>query len=287
MKIKEYQFKNSGNLSVEVVEIEHLVNKAKQKLLVPHRTDFYHIFIFENCSPRHVVDFEGLDIKANSLLFLDKGRVHQFDEKLDYKGKMIIFTDDFYCHSAQDTQYLRSNVLFNGIRGHSALELGHSIGLFLQICEQIRQELRQENDFAQGRILKNHVHTLLLLAEREKHKQGFAEPRKDLDLDCFLLFKGLLENHFRESRSVSGYCEKLLVTEKRLNKATRQILGKTPKQMIDERILLEAKLLLVHETSTIKEVAYELGFDEPTNFVKYFRKHTRKSPSEYREGLMG
>ena len=82
------------------------------------------------------------------------------------------------------------------------------------------------------------------------------------------------------------YCEKLFVTEKRLNKATTQILGKTPKQMIDERLLLEAKRLLVHETHTIKEIAYELGFDEPTNFIKYFRKHTQKSPTEFRENSL-
>jgi AraC-like DNA-binding protein len=283
MNIQQYQFKNKSNLSIEVVEMEILVKTAKKYLLVPHRTNFYHIFLFENCSPKHIVDFENIDIKANSLLFLDKGRVHQFDEKLNYKGKILIFTDDFYCHYAQDAQYLKSNILFNDVTGNAILEVGKSISIFLQICQQINQELAQENDFAKREILKNYVHTFLLLAEREKHKQGFTELKKGADLDYFLLFKDLLEKHFKEIKSVSTYCEKLIVTEKRLNKATAQILGKTPKQMIDERLLLEAKRFLVHETHTIKEIAYELGFDEPTNFIKYFRKHTQKSPSEFRE----
>ena len=60
-------------------------------------------------------------------------------------------------------------------------------------------------------------------------------------------------------------------------------LDKTPKQIIDERIVLESKRLLVHSSMAIKEVAYELGYDEPTNFVKYFRKHTALTPSEFRE----
>jgi len=283
MNIKQYQFKNKGNLSVEVVEMENLVQKAQKSLLIPHRTDFYHIFLFENCKPKHIVDFENLDIQANSLLFLDKGRVHQFDENLEYKGKILIFTDDFYCQYAQDTHYLKTNSLFNDITGNSVLEVREEISLFLQICQQINQELAQDNDFAKREIIKNYVHTFLLLAEREKHKKGFTELKKGADLDYFLLFKDLLEKHFKEKKSVSAYCEKLFVTEKRLNKATTQILGKTPKQLIDERLLLEAKRLLVHETHTIKEIAYELGFDEPTNFIKYFKKHTQKSPTEFRE----
>jgi len=68
-----------------------------------------------------------------------------------------------------------------------------------------------------------------------------------------------------------------------LNKATSQILDKTPKQLIDERILLEAKRLLVHSNSTIKEIAFILGYEEPTNFIKYFRKHTQNTPSDFRE----
>lgn len=283
MNIKQYQFQNKGNLSIEVVELENLVKTAKKHLLVPHRTDFYHIFLFENCNPKHIVDFVNLDIQANSLLFLDKGRVHQFDKSLDYKGKILVFTDDFYCQYVQDNQYLKSNILFNDITGNSVLEVGQSISHFFQICQQINQELAQENNIYKREILKNYVHNFLILAEREKQKKSFIEFKKGANLDYFLLFKDLLEIHFKEIKSVSTYCEKLSVTEKRLNKATSQILGKTPKQMIDERLLLEAKRLLIHETYTVKEIAYELGFDEPTNFIKYFRKHTQKSPKEFRE----
>ena len=69
-----------------------------------------------------------------------------------------------------------------------------------------------------------------------------------------------------------------------MNQATSKVLGKSPKELIDDRILLEAKRLLVHGNKSIKEIGFELGFEEPTNFIKYFRKHIGKTPMEFREG---
>jgi hypothetical protein len=74
--------------------------------------------------------------------------------------------------------------------------------------------------------------------------------------------------------------------EKRLGQATSKVLGKTPKELINDRTLLEAKRLLVHGNQSIKEIGFYLGFEEPTNFIKYFRKHTDKTPVEFRESYL-
>ncbi|MEN9701160.1 MAG: hypothetical protein RIR55_475, partial [Bacteroidota bacterium] len=74
----------------------------------------------------------------------------------------------------------------------------------------------------------------------------------------------------------------MAVSEKKLNKSTLKVLGKSPKVLIDERVVLEAKRLLAHTTSSIKEIGFELGFDEPTNFIKYFRKHVASTPIDFR-----
>jgi AraC family transcriptional activator of pobA len=72
---------------------------------------------------------------------------------------------------------------------------------------------------------------------------------------------------------------KLKITSKTLYNATTQLLGKAPKQLIDDRILLESKRLLIHTNATIKEIGFELGFIEPTNFIKFFRKYERMTPT--------
>ena len=282
--IKKYKFKSNIDLQIEVVPLLTLLSSNKKHLETPHRTDFYHIFLFENCNPTHFVDFNPIKIQPNSLLFIDKDRVHQFDQLTKYEGKVLIFTDNFFCTTDSDTKFLQSTILFNDLVDKPNIQIKEQFKTFINICNLIDEELKSANDSAKQNILKNHLHNYLLLADREKRKQDFSEIKKSIDLDYTLLFKDLLENNFAEIKTVSGYAEKINVSEKRLNQATSKVLGKSPKELIDDRILLEAKRLLVHGNKSIKEIGFDLGFEEPTNFIKYFRKHIGKTPMEFREG---
>ena len=139
------------------------------------------------------------------------------------------------------------------------------------------------NDNSKHIVLKNYLHNFLILAEREKQKQGITEIKKGADLDFTLLFRDLLETNFTKLKSVKDYASKIFISEKRLGQATTKILGKLPKEMINERVLLEAKRLLVHSNLSIKEIGQELGFDDPAYFVRYFKKNTETTPVEFRE----
>ncbi|TDL99571.1 MAG: hypothetical protein C4K58_06685 [Flavobacteriaceae bacterium] len=145
------------------------------------------------------------------------------------------------------------------------------------------QELNQTKDPLQADILKNLLHNFLLNAEREKRKQNFIEPKKDADLDNVMLFKDLLETHFKTQKQVNFYAREMNISEKRLNQSTSKVFGKTPKEIIDDRILLETKRILAHTNLSVKEICYLMGFEEPTNFIKYFKKHSSLTPTEFRE----
>ncbi len=281
--IKKYQFKTDLNLQVELLSLATLTEVSREHVFLPHRTDFYHIFLFEDCTPTHLVDFEPVQIQSKSLLFIDKDRVHQFDPTSHYDGKLLIFTDNFFCTTESDTKFLRNITLFNDLLDNPNIKIGRLIGKFLRICEAIAEEVSIPADAAKHDILKNHLHNFLLLADREKRTQGISEIKKGADLDYTLLFRDLVERHFSEIKSVSAYTTKMNISEKRLNQATAKILGKTPKELIDERVLLEAKRLLVHEHNSIKEIGFALGFEDPAYFIKYFRKHVGKTPVEFRE----
>ena len=182
-----------------------------------------------------------------------------------------------------DFKFLRNTILFNDLFSVSHIQLKETTLLFKDLFRSMESELRNEKDHFQSDILKNLLHNFLLLSERERRKQNFSEIKKSADLDYVLLFRDLLENQYRKQKQVRSYCEQMHVTEKRLNHATTIILGKSPKQMIDERIMLEAKRLLAHSTESVKEIGFELGFDESTNFIKYFRKHDHSTPLDFRE----
>ncbi|HMQ85391.1 MAG TPA: hypothetical protein PKA00_20945 [Saprospiraceae bacterium] len=81
-EIKKLKFKRNADLQIEVVPLQTLTTVNKHHLVTPHRTNFYHIFLFENCQPTHFVDFEPIKVQPFSLLFIDKDRVHQFDQLL-------------------------------------------------------------------------------------------------------------------------------------------------------------------------------------------------------------
>jgi AraC family transcriptional activator of pobA len=143
--------------------------------------------------------------------------------------------------------------------------------------------LQNEKDSLQTDILKNLLHNFLLLSEREKRKQNFIEIKKDANLDYVMVFKDLLETNYKTQKHVKYYAKEMIISEKRLNQATSKLFGKTPKELIDDRVMLEAKRVLAHTTESVKEICYYLGFEEPTNFIKYFKKHSVITPTEFRE----
>ena len=281
--IKKHTFKTGLPQEFEIVGIAQLYKKFTDALTTPHRPGFYHILWFQKGSPTHLVDFNLVKIKPNTLLFLNKDTVQRFDKKGGFDGKAILFTDSFFCKTEANTKFLRSSILFNDLFSVAQLHLQKSATLFADLFQQMETELKNSKDNYQSDILQNQLHNVLLHSDRERRKQNFTEVKKGADLDYVMLFKDLLENQFHKQKLVSNYAEQLRVTEKRLNQATSKVLDKSPKQMIDERIMLEAKRLLAHTNESVKEIGFTLGFDEPTNFIKYFRKHHHSTPVEFRE----
>jgi AraC-like DNA-binding protein len=277
--IIRYSFKAELPQEFEIVNLQLLYKYHQSKLTEMHRTGFYQVFWITAGSSSHLVDFNEVQLTAGTLLFINKDVVQRFDNRDEYDGWAILFTDSFFCKTAAHTRFLQSISLFNNLLSHpiTVFPEAHSLLALMQA------ELQSKADGFQEEIVRNLLFNFLMLAEREG--QTTATVKQSADLDYLALFRDLLELHFHELRQVSNYAEKLHVTEKRLNKATAAILGKSPKQLIDERVNLEAKRLLAYTTDTVKEIGFTLGFDEPTNFIKYFRKHNGVTPIEFREQI--
>jgi AraC family transcriptional regulator, transcriptional activator of pobA len=281
--IIKYNFKKGLPQEFEIVDLAELYRKFEDTLTTTHRTGFYHIIWFQQGSPTHLVDFNPIKIEPNSLLFLNKDTVQRFDNKTKFSGKAILFTDSFFCRTETDTRFLRNSILFNDLFSISHIQINKQSKLFAYLLRQMTDELKNSKDNSQADILQNLLHNFLLHSERERRKQNVTEIKKGADLEYVMLFKDLLEAGYKNQKHVNYYAKEIIITEKRLNQATTKVLGKTPKEIIDDRIMLEAKRILAHTMESVKEIGYDLGFDEPTNFIKYFKKHSKFTPTEFRE----
>ena len=270
-------------LGLELTTIRRILASKAPTLLAPVRAGFYHIIWVKRGQAVHTVDFERVPLEPGSLLFVGPARVHTFDLRADYEGQLLLFTDAFFARSAADARFLRTTSLFQDLRDRPVVLAGVEAAGLATLFTQLATELTQAPDAYQPVVLQNLVHNLLLLAERARRQQGYRPLDQGPHLNYTVLFRDLVEAQFQTVRSVRRYAAQLSVSEKRLAQATAKTLGKLPKQLIDERVTLEAKRLLVHTRASIKEIGFELGFEEPTNFVKYFRRQTSLTPIEFRE----
>jgi len=281
--IIKYDFKPGLLQELEIVDLAKLYAESRDIITTTHRAKFYHIIWFQNGNSMHLVDFKPVTITPNTLLFINKDTVQRFDSNTNFEGKAILFTDHFFCKTESDIKYLKESILFNDLFTVAQIKVQNQLKIFADLFQQITDELQNEKDKSQSDILQNLLHNLMLHSERERRKQNFIEIKKSADLDYVLLLKDLLETNYKNQKQVNFYAKQIIITEKRLNQATSKVLGKTPKEIIDDRVLLEAKRILAHTTQSVKEIAYHLGFEEPTNFIKYFKKHSTVTPIEFRE----
>lgn len=282
-EVISYEFKSGLSQEIELVDIAELYKKSEKIITSRHRAGFYVILYIEAGGGSHFVDYNQIELHPNTLYFFHKDIVQQFDKGThELKGKAILFTDTFFSESEQDSKFLKTTDLFNHLLDISSIQKVEVIKHFKTTFAQIADELQNERDVSQKVILKNLLQNFLLIAEREI-KSNAGSNCNNMDLSYVIQFKNQLESGFREKRTVSFYTDKIGLTEKRLNQATKKILGKTAKEVIDDRVVLEIKRLLVNTADSVKEIGFLLGFDEPTYFIHYFKKHTSTTPVEFRE----
>ena len=281
-EIITYKFKSGFPHEIELVSLKSSFEESKRLLIEPHRADFYHILWFKKGRPTHLVDFIPIRIHPGTFLFIGKGRVLMFDKMGDYDGMALRFTDAFFCRNPEDSHYLSNTPLFNSCQEIPTVSLNPLSRKLICILEQIQDEIPVPTDPYQHVVLQNLVHNFLILAERQFRPRRIKALRDGGDLQYGEKFSLLLDANFKTLKQVAEYAGKISVTGKKLSKAISKVFGKSPKEMIDDRIILEAKRLLLYSSASIKEISHELGFDEPTNFIKYFRKHVAQTPNAFR-----
>jgi AraC-like DNA-binding protein len=199
------------------------------------------------------------------------------------RGSVVRFHANFLCLETYHHEVGCNGVLFNDPYGVPTVALdAPAAGEVSDLIGKVRRELAEEG-LAQAEVLVSYMKVLLVLATRLKLRGGAASAagaRRPPLLDAF---RDLVEANYRTLHAPAEYADLLGVTAKALGRAVREHLGRTPTDLIRDRVLKHARWELLHTLRPVKEVARELGFDDELYFSRLFRKATGLSPTGFRD----
>ncbi len=268
--------------------VEHMPEMFAQSTVddcCPHVHSFYEILWFQEGRGRHMVDFVDCEVAPNTIFFLSPGQIHHFDVKEGYKGVAIKMCTDFMKDEKEYESLFVKYDLFYPFGATSCYTVDNqSAAMLRQLAAAMEDESLHASEFGNVDILKSLLRVFLVKVLRCGSREtdtriDYLKPSHAL----FLQFRRLVENEYKSLHTVQNYADRLNVAVRTLNKCVNDYARMSPLAFLNGRIVLEARRMVRYSNMMFKEIAAELGFDEPSYFVKFFKRHTGYLPSEFRE----
>ncbi|SHJ17390.1 helix-turn-helix domain-containing protein [Aquimarina spongiae] len=267
----------------EFISIEELYQRcsaAKFDLSRSHRIAFHALIIVFEGESTHVVDFKEEILSPGVILPLTKNQVHSFSKELNINGVIISFEESFITQNTSDKNLFH----FLHIYHTPCIQIGQenliTIRPFLQLLEDVHLD---PNINLKSEVVNAAFMTLLFQIKRlsiYQHKTFESKRFKD-----FIRFKQLITEHYTETHNAKDYAKKLSVSYKYLNEICKEIGHKTAKAFLDSWLLLEIKRNISEKKYTSQQIAFKMGFKEPSNFIRFFKKFTGITPSQFQQKL--
>lgn len=269
-----YRPRTSAALDVEIFSLADFRRRVSDKhLRAPQRVEFHALIYFASGTCIHTIDAKMIACGPGALLVLRPGQVQRFDARIGgCDGWFVIYRPEF----------LESSDVVD-------LEVSRTLrGAERDAVESSLQRMFDDSRLTASTLALHALlrHQLAALLVRLRLSPGSAAPSSeatDVQLQRFERFRQDVEKHFITMRSVADYARLAGCSEKSVGRAVIAATGITAKAYLSQRLALEAKRLLAHTTLSIGTIADVLGFDEPTNFGKFFRRESGELPGDFRK----
>lgn len=287
VKIYQKVYSDEGDVSFGIFKMEDIYEEQNGQPDEPHRHGYYTVLIVNRANGLHKIDFNTYELADQQVFFVAPGQVHQVIENEQSHGFAMTFTNQFLIENSIPLSFIDSLNLF--------VNYGQSPPLTpnkeqFETIERLANQIFDLNESDQNmRCLSIGASLQLLLIECNNIR--CVNPI-EMDVDTtgdnlIRAFKKAVDRDYKTEHSTTYYANDLYITPDHLNRTLKARTGTTAKEYIQSKIITEAKRLLYFTNMTAKEIAYELGFNEPANFSAFFKKHTQLSPSNFKKSEFG
>jgi AraC-like DNA-binding protein len=260
--------------------------EAHPNLHLPHRHSFYHVVLFTQGGGHHSIDFQQFKVIPRQIYFMKPGQAHRWNFQGQTDGYVVNFSDHSFDSFLANSHYLEQFPFLQGIAEEGVINLDTAIYKEAKaIIEKIVAEVHQPGAKSLD-IVRTWLIELFIIIDRSisKDSSGSVQPQTQLLLHNF---RKLVDVHYAEKRLPKEYAALLYITPNHLNALCKDLLGKSAGEVIRDRILLEAKRLLINADLSISQIASILNFTDNSHFTRFFKKHTNGTPEEFRRNASG
>jgi len=241
----------------------------------PHRHAYHELIWVHDGHGRHLIDGEPVDFGPCTLTLIAKGQVHQFKEADDVSGVVVRFDDDWLTGSRR--------WLFAGGACTALSVPADEAPRFEALVDLLRAEIERPTGPESAELRRHLLASVLLWAQRWREAQLEGRGATGTDVELHRRFQELLERDFATSHEAGHYAAELGTTTGTLSRLLTRLTGRSTKQLITDRVMLEATRLLRFSDLSIKEIAARLGFTDQFAFSKAFKRHRGEAPLDFRE----
>ena len=259
------------------------VDSNAQTSMPPYQRGFYQISFIESSVASSVKWSNSKDLNINkTVYFLSPEHIFSWKWAKDVKGYLIFFDKSFLnfsrIHLEEEFHELfdfrRENIL--NLSDEESHELQRNI-------TKLYEDYNEHNQFKM-QILQSGLLSLLFKLKniylQHEVKKGYVLTRTQIK---YREFQNLIKNSFITQKTVKYYADQLFISPNYLNEICKKNVQKNAKKLIQEHIINEAKKLLLYTSDDIAEIGFQLGYDEATHFVRFFKKEVGKTPNEFRK----
>jgi AraC family transcriptional regulator, transcriptional activator of pobA len=259
-------------MGISLNKIETLSKSIK----ATHRDDHYMFILQRKGEFLFEIDFRAVKLRGASLCFVAPGQVHRYIKWKDSKG-WFIFADvsrvPETCREIFDT--------WQKVRQLAAIDTEDIIFNAMPVLEQL---LLKEQNALNSSITGHQVGAILgLIASKIIQPQKPGHTINGQRYHIASRFKQLVKKNYKDVKQVQQYAERLNITPLYLNEVVKEITGFTASYWIQQEIILEAKRLLYYTVLDVKQIAYELGYEDHTYFSRFFKKNTGMTALAFRK----